>query len=335
MRIGILTQPLKSNYGGVIQNWALHQVLKKMGHNPITIDFQHRESISHWAKINIYRFLKSIFTPSIIYEYYPLKVKRPYIFGSFIDKYIDTTKIVYKYTPSLIKKYKLDCIIIGSDQVWRPKYNYECLFDMYGQFVKQENFKLISYAASFGTNEWEYSDEQTIKCTKLIKRFCGISVRERGGVKLCKEKFMKDVTLVLDPTLLLTKEDYLNLINDTPPLIDKPFLAAYILDPTKEIEKFVSKKAETLGLLPLIIKSGDISELTPLQWISIFRDASYIVTDSFHGSVFSLIFEKQFESLGNLSRGSARFDVIKELIREQNIRKLQDFSLKWLKSILQ
>ena len=335
MRIGIITQPLKSNYGGVIQNWALQQVLKKMGYNPITIDYQHCERILYWAKINIFRFVRSIFIPSGRYEYFHKKAKRPYIFDSFIDKHINTTKIVYKYTTSLLNKYKLDYIIVGSDQVWRPLYNHECLFDMYGQFVKQKNVRLISYAASFGTNKWEYSEDQTIKCAKLIKRFNGISVREKGGIKLCKERFAKDATQVLDPTMLLTKEDYLNLISDTPPLINKPFLAAYILDSTKEIENFVFKKAEALELFPLIVKPGDISDLTPLQWISIFRDADYIVTDSFHGSVFSLIFEKQFESLGNNSRGNARFDLIKELIREQNIQELQQLSLKWLRSKLQ
>ena len=335
MRIGIITQPLKANYGGVIQNWALQQVLKKLGHNPITIDYQHSEGILYWAKINIIRFVKSIFTPSIRYEYLHRKAKRPYIFESFVDKHINTTEIVYKYTPSLINKYKLDCIIIGSDQVWRPIYNHECLFDMYGQFVTHNNCKLLSYAASFGTNEWEYSEEQTIKCAQLIKRFCSISVRERGGVKLCKENFAKDATQVLDPTLLLTKEDYLSLVNDTPPQIEKPFLVAYILDFTNEIENLIYKKAEDLGLYPFIVRAGESSKLTPLQWISLFRDADYIITDSFHGSIFSLIFEKQFESLGNSSRGNSRFDLIKELIREQNIPELRNLSLKWLKSKLQ
>lgn len=330
MRIGIVTQPLKANYGGVIQNWALQQVLKKMGHEPITIDYQYSENFCYWCKINFYRFVKSLYKPSIRFEYLHKNVKRPIIFDSFIKKHIDTTKIVHKYSETIISKYQLDCIIIGSDQVWRPKYNHECLFDMFGQFIKQNDFKIISYAASFGTDDWEYSDEQTIQCAKLIKRFGGISVREPGGVKFCKEKLKQSATQVLDPTLLLSKEEYNNLASGTPPLIDKPFLAAYILDPTEEIVNHVTEKASRMGLKPFIFNADKDASLTPIQWLTIFRDANYIITDSFHGSVFSIIYEKKFEPIENKFRGSARFNLINQLKENQNINELREQSLNWL-----
>lgn len=123
---------------------------------------------------------------------------------------------VNDFTPDLTQKYGLDAYVVGSDQVWRPAFNLgPRLGNMFLDFAG-DDVKKISYAASFGCKEWEYTEEQERMCGKLAKRFDAISVREASGVDLCKEHFGVDATLVLDPTLLLNKEDYGKVCHDVP-----------------------------------------------------------------------------------------------------------------------
>lgn len=143
--------------------------------------------------------------------------------------------------------------MVGSDQVWRPKYNEGCLEEMFFRFAKDIKCPKLSYAASFGTDVWEFDDTQTKSCKELISKFDLVSVREPSGIVLCKDKLSVDAVQVLDPTLLLEKQDDLNLIEGTPRLCDKHFLAAYILDLNKELKERIMRKAEELHLEPLIL----------------------------------------------------------------------------------
>ena len=111
---------------------------------------------------------------------------------------------------------KFDAYIVGSDQVWNPGY-FTFLFDTdinnaYLGFTKNWNVKRIAYAASFGKESWEYSDQQTVICKKNIQCFDAISVREDSAIKLCQKYFNVTASHVLDPTMLLTVQDYTNII---------------------------------------------------------------------------------------------------------------------------
>lgn len=334
MKVGIITQPLKGNYGGIIQNWALQQVLKKMGHDPITIDYMFSDTWTIWMKVNISRLLKQIVKPGKGFSYYAKNVVRSRMFDDFIKENIITTEKVHRYSERLIENYRLEALIVGSDQVWRPKYNYKALYDMFCGFAQHTGVKRISYAASFGTEEWEYKETQTEICRELVRNFDGVSVRESSGVDLCKRYFGIDAVQVLDPTFLLTKEDYCRLINDVEPMCDERSLAAYVLDPTADKINHINQTAKKQGLKPFVVSASRQALLTPKQWISIFRDAQYVVTDSFHGAVFSMIFEKPFETLGNETRGNARFKLIDELKSNNNIDELREKSLVWLKKVI-
>ena len=110
-------------------------------------------------------------------------------------------------------QYRFDAYVVGSDQVWRPTYNLgDKLFDMYLAFADGQQVKRLSYAASFGVDKWEYSDDQTRICSELAKQFDAISVREKSGVKLCADNLGVDAIHVLDPTMLLDPSDYNKLI---------------------------------------------------------------------------------------------------------------------------
>ncbi len=219
------------------------------------------------------------------------------VMGEITTKaYVDIQKIVREtvreigYTRG---KYGFDALIVGSDQVWRPMYNYN-IEDCFLSFVSHMNLKRVAYAASFGTDKWEFTQQQTEQCAVLAKRFDGISVREKSGVALCNKYLGVNATHVLDPTLLMKSQDYIKLCSH----ISKrePFIFAYVLDESEEKIKSIVNFAERRGL-PYFIKGADntVSDDDTIElWLSYFRDAAFVVTDSFHGTAFSIIFNKDF-----------------------------------------
>ncbi len=310
MRIGIITMPLRSNYGGILQNYALQTVLKEMGHHPITFRMDKKEYGS-WL-ISSIKALMRLRTPSC-----PPWIFRKRFVGMerFVDQYIDVTKRQDSFSSSNIEEYGLDALCVGSDQVWRPMYMYYMhLEDMFFQFAKEKTLLKFSYAASFGTSDWEFSDNQIEKCSALIQNFKGISVREESGVELCQKYFRVTAQWVLDPTLLLSAAHYMKLCQDIPQR-DK-FLYAYILDMSTEKVEFIHKVGDIMGLQVLIVSAGaDIKpDDSPEKWISYFRDASYVITDSYHGTIFSIIFHCDFLIFSNLHRGNARFDSLVKML---------------------
>lgn len=231
-----------------------------------------------------------------------------------------------------IEQYKLETLIVGSDQVWRPMYN-DCLYDMFLQFAENFKGKKIAYAASFGVDNWEFTDEQTKICSSLIKQFDAISVRESSGKSLCKKYWVIDAVNVLDPTLLVNKDDYIKICADIP-VVKERYLAAYILDSSDRVNEIIAEEADKRGLIVRRYSADAKAELTVEEWISIFRDASFVVTDSFHGTVFSILFEKPFRCVANRDRGNARFE---DLLDKYNSGKLDEWcseSLAFLKKVL-
>lgn len=307
MRIGILTQPLSRNYGGILQNYALQQVLRKMGHEPYTFDLG-LYTWKDWLIITIKCVIKKIIGISCTFPEYPSRRRnQEKILRKFVTKHITLASPRCKRpTPKQILKYKFQAIIVGSDQVWRPKYN--CPIEkMYLYFTHGLDLKRIAYAASFGTSEWEYKETQTKNCRLLAQNFDAISVREDSGVELCEKYLNVSATHVLDPTMLLTKDDYNKLIADIP-ISKENYLFAYILDEDENKMSFITKIAREKRLTPIIIGAGkELKDSDSIEkWLAYFRDAKFVVTDSFHGAVFSIIYSKGFVVIGNFRRGVNR-----------------------------
>lgn len=336
MKIGILTQPLHTNFGGLLQAYALQKVLKDMGHEACTISID-RESkelglIKYLSIVKriLFRILKK--EKNIIRVWPTIKEEKIIRKNTnrFIQENINTTsKIFSNKKISLLKKYHFDAFIVGSDQVWRPMYS-PCLPIYFLDFLKDINsIKRIAYAASFGVDHWEYTNEQTIQCASLASRFDAISVREDSAISLCNTYLKVKAIHVLDPTMLLTKEDYIRLIeNDNIPK-SKGTLMTYILDRSSDKEDIIQKISNELRLIPFsIIPKAKFVEagkkhitdciFPPVtEWIRGFMDAEYVVTDSFHGTVFSIIFNKPFITIGNQDRGMTRFTSLLKIFRLQ------------------
>ena len=225
---------------------------------------------------------------------------------SFINNNIQTLKVKAPLSLSQLPEY--DIYIVGSDQVWRPKYS-PCLTNFYLDFLGQKDVKRIAYAASFGVDEWETDPKTTEIIRPLIKKFDKITVREKAAVKLCRDYLDVDAELMPDPTLLLTKEDYLSLADKGVSL--KPgdkYIACYILDENEDERAFIDRIStdKELPIKNLGSFNWTDGKESIEQWISDIANAEFVITDSFHGTVFSLIFQKDFVAIQNTSRGVSR-----------------------------
>ena len=318
-KIAILTQPLGHNYGGIIQNYALQKVLKDMGHQPETIN---RVGNRHTSKIRpILSKAKQFIYKHLLGKNILTKKDRERISNNnvkFLNKYINRSRLINtdKDLAEYFKNKNFDAVIVGSDQTWRPKYSPN-IYNYYLDFL-EDNDQIIklAYASSFGTAEWEYTDEQTQICKELAKKFDAISVREATGVDLCREKLGVEAVHLVDPTLLLTADDYNVLINK--PKENKE-LFTYVLDESKDKQDFIQLIGKQLNLKqhssqarkfdPGIRRSFNEYIMPPLEdWLQGFRDAKFVITDSFHGTVFSIINQKPFLAIVNKERGASRFE---------------------------
>ena len=304
MRIGIVTQPLHNNYGGILQNYALQQVLKRLGHTPVTLDFIPQTPLWRFV-LSMCKSLTLYFIPGRRHPFACYRSKRNNRMQAFVENYIKRTRPVKKYSSKLLRKYHIEGLIVGSDQVWRPCYNVY-LEDMFLAFARKSKIKKIAYSASFGVNTMEFSKLQLKRCASLLQQFDKVSVREASGVDLCRDYFHVDAELVLDPTLLLDKSDYERLCTNVPRRTEK-FIACYLLDPTEEQQWHIDRMAQYLHMTTKYFTSYHSASLTVEEWLAMFRDAAYVVTDSFHGTIFSIVFEKPFITIANNVRGVDRF----------------------------
>lgn len=333
MRIGIVTQPLRTNYGGILQNYALQQVLKELGHSVYTIN---RNSLgvhaASWNTRLIY-FIKQFIKKNLGRTYSASLEELCRIRGEcmeFVKNNIITTEVFLneRQLLQIVNKYKFDAYIVGSDQVWRPAYSLNIYDDFLGFCQDQKNIKRVAYAASFGVCDWEFDEKQTQECSHLAKLFDGVSVREETAVELCDKYLGVNAVHVLDPTLLLEKEDYIRLVKQSEESASDGDLFCYILDNNQSIQESIRNIEEKLSLKSFYVmpkkkenaltKDENMQDFvipSPIKWIRAFMDAKMVFTDSFHGCVFSIIFNKPFWVIGNNERGNARFDSLLKLFR--------------------
>lgn len=333
MKICILTHRLLSNYGGILQNYALQVYLKKNGHNPLTFNYIVTKSLFESIKDIVYGIVYRFLGKRKRFRFSPSKKESSLIYHNtieFIENYINKTEL-YKlrdFNERAIIGY--DAIIVGSDQVWRPKMVSNIDLFFLSGFRNNSMIKKIAYAASFGVDNWEYSKTQTRKCKELVTLFNAISVREDSGIKLCKDKLKIQAEWVLDPTFLLNKEDYIYLIKkaDIKPSGKKLF--TYILDNDNNKQSIIESLSSKLGMSTNVVlpfkkysevssKNVDLCTMPPIeQWLMAFYEAEFVVTDSFHGTVFSIIFEKPFIVICNEARGKSRFESLLRLFNLQD-----------------
>lgn len=293
-----------------------------MGHETETLDRQpprnRFEALKKFVK-NLARFvlrrIRSI----------PSEYKRRYVtreLRGFRNRYLTMSPPIRSESElrCYYKRKFFDAFVVGSDQVWRPRYS-PSLSNYYLDFLDDlsSKAKRISYAASFGVDVWEYSGEDTSVCKALVAKFSALSVRERSAIDLCETYFGVNPEWLVDPTLLLDAEDYRQLFANKDDASREDRVVSYVLDPNLEKKLVAQKVSDYLACeLNSLVPEENIREvpwwrLVELRypsveaWLQCIADARFVVTDSFHGCVFCIIFNKPFVALGNQDRGLTRF----------------------------
>ena len=319
MKIAILTLDLQTNFGGILQAYALQTVLERMGHEVVHLQAKHSRLHNPvvmplvWCKRLYRKYFQGDRQLPIFEDPYKWARKNT---DRFISNNLNCRFLApEEWNEGLAREY--DVIVVGSDQVWRPNYTSD-VTRFFTAFLGHSDICRIAYAASFGVAVNEFSDEQIACGREYLKLFSAISVREESGIRLCKELFDVQACQVLDPTMLLRREDYQRFTSTAPQSPGN--LMVYVLDRTEEKDAFIAEFAEKRGLVPFYANSkteipwnvdipiGERKQPPLENWLRGFADAEFVLTDSFHACVFSILFHKPFGVFVNLERGLSRIE---------------------------
>ena len=296
MKIGIVTFHDVVNYGGVLQAYALQRtIIERYGVQCEIIDYQNRHFYEQYKPISI-SLLKH--PKSLVRKLglAPSKYERRKKFRDFVEKNMILRGChVEKGALGQISK-EFDVLIVGSDQVW----NLSCTGNDYSYFLdfSDDSQKRVSYAASFGMEK--IPGEWKEKISELISNFDAISVRENSGKQLVKDMLKQEVAVVPDPTILQWASTWRKLQKPIENIPDKYVLVVHMGGDAQGLWNFAKKFSEDQAIVYINLAEKkiqgmqNIREASPSEWLYLIDQATTIVTNSFHGCVFSLLFHKNF-----------------------------------------
>lgn len=297
MKIGIITYHRSHNYGALLQAVALRKVLSDMGHQVTYIDYwpayhRHMYALFSFSKMMSGKGIKGKFRYLLSsFSNYFYRKKRKNKFDKFIAEYIKP------YSSSVADIY--DVVVHGSDQIWRKQPEIKTYNPVYFGKHRIQAKKKISYAASMGILPESDSEKQEIM--KLLTNLDGISVRERDLLDLVKFLGFSEAHQDIDPTLLLTSDEWCNMFNLKKRRLGEKYALYYKLKDSFDVcrlRQFASAKGLTLKIVySKAIGQETDSEITtadPIQFLDLIYNADFVFTSSFHGLAFSLLFHKPF-----------------------------------------
>ena len=316
MKINLLTIWHEMNYGAELQAYATIKMLQEMGYRVQMIDIR----LSDCRKLTFKGWIANI-----ISSIGPGKQK----FDRFWHRYIPVTKRYRSMESLQSDPPDGDVYLVGSDQVWNP--------DLTGNFAQlyyldfgNDRVHRVSYASSFGTHKWT-ADSHTEKVKVLLQRFSHVSCRELSGVEILRNTFGVDSLNVLDPTLL--HDDYVEL---TGKIKQRDTLVCYPLSKDPELLKYAHHLADQLGLC-LINNNQTTNVLRKMiwnkvgieEWIRSIAESKFVITRSFHGLAFSIIYKKNFAIIASENnRGTRIISLLSQLGLQDryytNIQKCED-----------
>jgi len=284
MKIGIITINDNNNYGNRLQNYAVQTFLKKQNVDSITIKNQ---TLTNNKKKVILGFCKYIYIRIF-------KTKRKNL---RLDKFKEFNKNI-RFSKNTITPYtniskKYDYFIAGSDQIWNPTFGRLTDVDLLA-FVKPE--KRIAFSASFGISELPEQYNERVK--KELKKFKAISVRENKGKEIIEKLTRrKDVEVLVDPTMLLSADDWDKVVKKPEQLKTNKYILNYFLGNLSETrKKEIERIAKDNGceIINILDKDGEFYQTGPSEFLYLEKNASLICTDSFHSCVFAILYNRPF-----------------------------------------
>ena len=315
------------NYGNRLQNYASQEIIKSLGHDVVTLRNSPKGSETK-IQLELRPYLKVIksFLPmisylkTIVFGFFNIDKSNNYRLFNKKLKFTSDYIGVEGYSADL-KKY--DVIIAGSDQIWNTEFS----FVSKNSFFPFEHSCKISFSSSFGT-ENVITDKEIGNCLKDFKK---ISVREDAGVKIIKNLIEKDAEVLVDPTMLLSKEEWEKIAKKPKNFNNKPYVLTYFLSPKsdkvlKQLEVF---NKEGLNRYELFDNDDIVTRCAgPAEFLYLVANASVILTDSFHACVFSFLFDKPFIVYDRNKKGSTMNSRLNTFLKKFKIeRKYEKSSL--------
>lgn len=280
MKTGVITFHWATNYGAVLQSYALCRYLSDLGNDVRIIDYYPFKYKKTFIQAFLTKHLKLI--PSRLKE-----ISKEKQIESFRSKHLNRTQ--YFSRGKKLKDFDFDCYICGSDQIWNESFlqygERGMAYSYFLDFAPEEKI-IASYAASFGTARYKEHLKPHIK--KYLNRFDFISVRENTGIDILNDIGIEDCRVVPDPTLLLEKADYEKLL--LPNSKENKYNFVYMLH---------RKLSDAENVMKSLNENENIvcDNIGIEEWLTNIYYAEHIITNSFHGVVFSIIFEKPFTAL--------------------------------------
>lgn len=286
-----------------MQTYATLKTLRALGHKVTLINLVHPKIRKKQVKLTPGYLLGNI-------RNLQFSIFRLFHFGK-------QTKIMYSLDSSLIPK--ADYTIVGSDQVWNSDITTVIKDAYFLGFAKDT--QRLSYASSFGKYEWEEDEQYTARIKEELSGFKAVSVRETTGISICKDFFGVDAIQLLDPTLFCV--DYSELVRRNRPL--KQIFPFLLINKSIENDKICSLVSNELAI-PLYQQNRfqRIFGRSPKNWLRLMKNSAFIITDSFHGLAFSLLFHKQFLVVCADKKKFARLQSLLSLVRLED-RYIQSF----------
>lgn len=306
-KIGLFSFHKDPNYGTMCQAYALARAIQKLGHNAEYIRY---EAIPYRSpvKVAIINLIKTVCQNLGIR--YGLKTEYSYLrskefrklkdrYKRFHHLYIPVSNSIYYLDTIQQVENKYDYFIVGSDQTWSSYCNTNPSTPFYLSFI-QDGKKKRSYAPSIGSTHT--TEEYKLRLKNELSSFNSLSCRENHNARMLSELLGKKVEYVLDPTLLLSPDDWQVLEKPVP--MPASYVLCYILGTKACISDYAEKLGEQRGLPTYYIvtrpeynkKENALKDISPEQFLWLLHHATYVVTDSFHGSMFSINFKKEFFS---------------------------------------
>lgn len=298
-KIGIITFHCSYNYGSVLQAYALQKYLINNGYNVKIIDYRSKNyDMYHLFKLWMLKYPLKLLAEN---RHINRLIRRKYNFLHFINESMHLTNKKYLYNDDLtVLNNEFNVFIAGSDQIWNPVCTGGVDSNFFLNFVDGRVNKRIAYAPSLAHASFE--DKILNEMCGYIEKFDAISVREESGKKILKNNTNKNIEVVLDPTMLLEEKDYK--ILEIKPKFDKPYIFVYMLekdDPCliEYVSKISQEKAIDIVYIHLnnLFRGEHVHNVYGCkvgEFLWYIRNAKYVVSNSFHATVFSIIFQKKF-----------------------------------------
>lgn len=334
MEVKVITRHGPINYGSVLQSLATIRVIERLGHNVQIIDYLRKDERGLKGTLEQLK-QKSEFNSAIKkILYFMLRYPEDFFaerhFDCFRKKYLKLTKRCYSLED--LKTLDADVFMTGSDQVWRPVTNGKLDEAYFLRFV--ESSKKVAYSSSFGKTV--FSDSE-LNCYKnWLAEYKGIAVREDAAVSIIRKLGIANrfsiLDQVVDPVLLLSEREWSEMVPI--PNISKQYVLIYQIHKNPQIDEYARNLASKFNI-PVLkictaihqIKRGERMALLPDldKFLSLIKNCSYLVTDSFHGSCFALLFHKKFAEILPQIGTASRNESLMRLVGLEN-RIVTDFS---------